>query len=493
MLRPLPPRAVIEVTFRDLSADAPAQEHTWHGWVYEPRRSRKHGQFWPTDYRHRGADGYVYSVESQLPPESADIEILALTSRPAFPAELLRQNVAPQEPTPEPRAPTPQPQRVATPPPPPREMRQNNPYANPAPRAPPAPPPPPPPPQQQRQERNEHDNEFENLVAAWSTDDVLSKLFREGHRIALLPAVAQLKGSDLATLLAAPPATTPQWAHDALAKTTRDAHRRALSAAEKMPPDLLDAPLATALSETLSRKRAERKWTWATALKNICCLQGALSLLPMYRQVAHGIALRHDTVWHQTLQATQRRAREEKPRTPEAMTPEIFDKTLAAESRPQHRAALQLMFFTSGRVGCVLALEKSDLTLRSDTSIAATFRRGKGVKLRGPYTVHGPKLLHHFAELEAYVAQCNKKLFTITPAKMLSTFRLADRRMEARSVRRGSLQTMARAGVPLETLMRYSGHTNEGTLLRYLGWGETAGDVQRQMAEAGAALIAQRP
>jgi hypothetical protein len=102
---------------------------------------------------------------------------------------------------------------------------------------------------------------------------------------------------------------------------------------EETALDLLDAPLATALSETLSRRRAERSWAWATALQNLCCLQGALSLLPMYRQVAHGIALRHDTVWQQTVQATQRRAREEKPRSPEAMTPAIFERTLAAATR----------------------------------------------------------------------------------------------------------------------------------------------------------------
>jgi hypothetical protein len=78
----------------------------------------------------------------------------------------------------------------------------------------------------------------------------------------------------------------------------------------------------------------------------------------MYRRVAHGIALRHDTVWQQTVQATQRRAREERPRSPEAMTPDIFERTLAAETRPQHGAALQLMYLASGRVGCVLALEK---------------------------------------------------------------------------------------------------------------------------------------
>ena len=259
-----------------------------------------------------------------------------------------------------------------------------------------------------------------------------------------------------------------------------------------MPQDLLDAPLATALSEAMSRRRAEKRWTWATVLRNLCSLQGALSLLPMYRRVAHGIALKHDAVWQQTLQAIQRRAREETPRTPHAMTPEIFEHTLAAETRPQHRAALQLMFFTSGRVGCVLLLQKEDITFNSDTSITVTFRRGKGVKARGPYTVHGPRLHHHLAELRNFVATSPRRLFTIKPEQMLETFRLHDRRMEARSVRRGSLQTMSLAGVPLETLILYSGHTNEKTLLRYLGWGHAAGARQKEMAAAGSVLVPPR-
>ena len=497
ILRPLPPRSVVRVAFRDRSAGDPAPEQSWHGWVYEPR-GRRSAQFWPTDYRYRDQSGDLYTVESRLPPQDAHIEILAVDVLDVFPPDLLRtRSPTPMPPRAAPRAETPRaqsPPQPPTPPPPPppppqREMRSHNPYADAAPRArpPPPPPAPPPPPPQQREAE-----EFDELVAEWSSEDALSQLFREGHRIPLLPAVAQLKGSDLSKLLAAPPALTPQWADEALAKTTRQSHRRALALASAMPRDLLDAPLATALSEMLSRRRAERRWTWATALKNLCCMQGALSLLPMYRRVVHGVALKNDIVWQQTLQATQRRAREEKPRTPEAMTPEIFERTLAAETRPQHRAAFQLMYFTSGRVGCILALEKCDLTLHNDTSISVTFRRGKGVKTRGPYTVHGPKVHHHFAELQAYVATCQRNLFSITPAKMLETFRLSDRRMEARSVRRGSLQTMSRAGVPLETLMRYSGHTNERTLMRYLGWGHAAGEVRTQMAAAGAALIAQR-
>ena len=61
---------------------------------------------------------------------------------------------------------------------------------------------------------------------------------------------------------------------------------------------------------------------------------------------------------------------------------------------------------------------------------------------------------------------------------------------KARSVRRGSLQAMAQAGVPLELLMRFSGHTQEKTLLRYLNWGALTANLQGAMKEAGKALIA---
>jgi hypothetical protein len=125
--------------------------------------------------------------------------------------------------------------------------------------------------------------------------------------------------------------------------------------------------------------------------------------------------------------------------------------------------------------------------------MSVTFRRGKGVKARGPYTVHGPRLLHHFDELKRFVAQSTGSLFTIKPAQMLETFRLHDPTMEARSVRRGSLQAMAHNGVALDTLILFSGHTNEKTLLRYLGWGHSAGARQRLMAAAGSVLVPARP
>mgnify|MGYP001573383159 FL=1 len=44
-------------------------------------------------------------------------------------------------------------------------------------------------------------------------------------------------------------------------------------------------------------------------------------------------------------------------------------------------------------------------------------------------------------------------------------------RLQGRSLRRGSLQCLAAAGVPTETLLAFSGHTQLETLLRYLDFG----------------------
>jgi integrase len=333
---------------------------------------------------------------------------------------------------------------------------------------------------------------FDELRDEWASEDVMKQAFREGHCVPMLPAVTQLTGSDLLQFLKTPSPATPHWAANALAVTTRQTHRRMLAALTAMPADLQRYRLATALSEMMSRTREQRKWTWATTLRNLCTLQGALALLPMYRAVEAGIALKQDPVWSQTIQSIQRKAQEEVPRVPVSMTPEIFKRTLALEKRGEHRIVLQLMYFTSARVGCVLSLQKEDITFNRDTSISVRFHRGKGVKVRGPYTVHGPPLHEHVTEIKNFVDSAPRRLFTIKAPDMLQTFRLADRTMEARSVRRGSLQTMAHAKVPLDTLMLYSGHTNEKTLLRYLGWGSSAGHRQQQMAAAGAVLVPRR-
>jgi hypothetical protein len=280
-----------------------------------------------------------------------------------------------------------------------REMRHHNPYANQAPRAPPpAPPPPPPPPQQQRQhdDDNEHNIEFDDLVAQWSTEDVLTIFFREGHRIALLPAVAQY----LAMLLAAPPATTPHWADKALAQSMRD-DLGARSTQQRKSHRTFSTHLATALSETLSRRRAERSWTWATALKNLCF--HFCQCIGKWRMALPFATTRCGSRRSKPLSAERARRSH---RSPEAMTPDIFERTLAAETRPQHRAALQLMYFASCGLRPCPGEGRSHAQRHAHCSNLPS-------RCQDARPVHGPKIQHHFAELAASVAQCNRITLTL--------------------------------------------------------------------------------
>jgi integrase len=264
-----------------------------------------------------------------------------------------------------------------------------------------------------------------------------------------------------------------------------------LALARNLPSEFRNLPLPTALARLLEARRTERRWTWATMLKNLASMQGALTLLPLYHAVPHGLLLKQNPIWQQTIQAAARKAREEIPRTPFAMSPDLFRRTLSAERNPQRGLVLAIMWYTSARVGCVLQLHQEDIALRPDRTMSVTFHRGKGVLTRGPYTVHTTTLPEPMFQLlrQALVnAIPRRPLFNLRPADLLATFRIVDRTMEARSIRRGSLQTMATAGVPTADLMRYSGHTSERTLLRYLNWGAKASEMQGRMANAGVHL-----
>lgn len=248
--------------------------------------------------------------------------------------------------------------------------------------------------------------------------------------------------------------------------------------------------VTVAITEMMHAMRQARKWTWATTLKNMASIQGALALLPMYRSVEHGILLKHDVRWAEAMRAVTRFAREEDPRTPKAMTNDVFKATLTKEDDLQRKVVFALMWYTSQRVGCVLQLAPEDLQWNMNDTLSITFKRGKSVKLRGPYTVHTKVLTGIRPMLEQYLKTTRNqaRLFNLKTSDMLRTFRLIDATMEARSIRRGTLQAMANAGTNNETLMQYSGHTCERTLLRYLNWGKEAGKARDKMEQAGQVL-----
>lgn len=137
-------------------------------------------------------------------------------------------------------------------------------------------------------------------------------------------------------------------------------------------------------------------------------------------------------------------------------------------------ACLQLLWATTQRVSCVLKLRRHNVHLKG-TSLKAKFVEGKGVKARrSPYTVHS--LCQRYPGDLARYLRASQDMFLFpfpekTRAKLLKRAKEVNPKIECRSFRRGSLQTMAMANVDVETLLHFSGHTNLKMLLRYLNWG----------------------
>ena len=336
---------------------------------------------------------------------------------------------------------------------------------------------------------NDDDDDDSSSSDDEEPEQVASELFRLGHHT-LLPVVAHMTGSDMVKLLSYNDVETPTWVEKALAPQTRAAHRRALRRVQQMPQDLGGKRAAVAIAELLHEQKKEKKWTWSTMLKNTLSTQSAIKLLPLYKEVTHGIALTNDVFWQQGMTALQRHAREERPRTPAAMTPSMFRLTLHAELCTQRRLALLLMWFTAGRVGDILQLTNEDLTLNDDETMTVTFQKGKTVCYRGPYTVHTTSITDYIDTLMQHwrMDQPQQTLLALTPRDMRRTYKLVNAALEAKSVRRGALQCMAASGVPHTVLMKYSGHLQEKTLLRYLNWGRITGETRTAMAAAGLAL-----
>lgn len=59
----------------------------------------------------------------------------------------------------------------------------------------------------------------------------------------------------------------------------------------------------------------------------------------------------------------------------------------------------------------------------------------------------------------------------ITQSLALAAIKAQDPALEARSMRRGALITMAEAGAPISVLLNFSKHKSSAMLYRYLGWG----------------------
>ena len=482
-LATLPPHTLIRVDFTEGSG--PLQ--TWYGTLHEPKK-RGDSKRWDVVYR-LADEGAITVITSTIPPTVEGVAIVDVAPIAAWPPELVLPAEATPAPPRAPRAPT----RVAAKPavthatstpaqtPQPIDAATSQALAD----------------QPDDHHDNQSDDEPEELddkIREWSGENFPKEAilpFRLGNG-AQLPAVAHMQGSHLIQLLGAPPAQPPSLALRGLVKTTHAEHRRMLRRLANMDSGWHLAPLTTAIIEFLTTEKRSRKWAATTMLKQLCTAQGALALLPMHRQ-APPIHLADCPTWRQAMRAATIASKQMLPAQPQPATWAEVTHTLDTEPSLPVFCAILLAWMTCARVGCVLQLRRNDVEIHKEGTLSVRFRRGKSVRTRGPYTVHTTTIPpRYLARLERWLNQRRNTMFdaSTTGEQVKLALRRTNPLLEQRSLRRGSIQTLACSeGITDETLMLFSGHTQVTTLRRYLSWGKAATHTRETMTRAARNIL----
>ncbi len=223
---------------------------------------------------------------------------------------------------------------------------------------------------------------------------------------------------------------------------------------------LLSAPIVPAILELFNRRRRARNWRWTTLLRNLCEVQGAFRNLPL----THGLEsldISSNPEWSAALKHAAASARSERPRVPVAATFSQICEAIRLEQRRPVKLLIAMTWLCTGRTGDCRTLDPRDVvsvagkaspTVPADKAgirLTVTFRRGKTVKKRGPYSLF-TQMRSELQELVMITPDDTSWVDLLKKASVddvLKALRRADCSLENRSVRRGALQALANAGV----------------------------------------------
>ena len=307
--------------------------------------------------------------------------------------------------------------------------------------------------------------------------------FRSGEGLFALP-LAALEKRDLKKLANASANAGPAWSRMGIIPATRAEHvrwlRRIGATATQDTEFPANWPAVDFILRMVQKRATERKWRWSTTAKNLEAIAGAFSAIPSYLpKLPQPVALRESPQWVHSCRHAQTKAAGEVPTQARPITK---SEALEVCRRSNRRTAglVALSWVTTGRPGCVSQLKQQDVQ-RTGTTIAVTFRRGKRVRLtKRPYTV--TTVLGEFAEFIEPVLDEDRGSEFLFPCgsaqdrqtmlrEMVAGMKEVCPDLESRSIRRGALQRMARAGVPASVLLTFSGHGTVQMLKTYLGFG----------------------
>ena len=261
----------------------------------------------------------------------------------------------------------------------------------------------------------------------------------------------------------------------------------------KQPPPPYVLPVVKPADSTTNQPTITRSALQdpKTFTKYLLTIEAALKALPMYTTEDRApILLWTCPIWKAAVKTAKYRGNTTPTREPLPATATEIERVYALEPNPLLALFIKLSWLTAARLGDTASLRRQNV-VNSPSVTSITYMEAKGSHFRGPYTVHVglPKDTQQQLQDHLLTLGPREKIFPITFLRAaLISIRRANPLLEAKSLRRGALQTMSRAGVKEETLREFSGHTNNTTLRRYLSWGRTTGVTSKTTVLAGKIL-----
>jgi hypothetical protein len=255
--------------------------------------------------------------------------------------------------------------------------------------------------------------------------------------------------------------------------------------------------LSEVLVECVDRIQKKRGWeSPATKVSFSETLYGGLQSLSLYTNLAP-IVLENDIHWNDARKTWMKDVCAYAPNLPE-VTAEGVEKIL---EHPKCEIAtaclLSLVWSTTGRPYNWLYVKREDLTrepateAEGGTNLSVTWKDHKTVKTRQAFTTHSWMNKKRSQKVETWFKMSKnsdyvipKSMWKKTTDQLKELLKEINPDWDLKALRRGSLSTMARAGVPLDVLMNFSGHKSKATLLRYLRWGAHAKDEAKKTQAA---------
>lgn len=151
--------------------------------------------------------------------------------------------------------------------------------------------------------------------------------------------------------------------------------------------------MGTAIVHIVLEMGTKAGWAPTTLARMLGTAKTAMQALPVFTSAADGIDVTQDPIFHAAITRAQKMAKAHVPSGPTPMTETDFRKAQEALRGSGGQVLLQAMWCLAARASDVRSLLREDVTLEDVTDrdqrcilITASYRDGKGVAFRGPYS-----------------------------------------------------------------------------------------------------------